>query len=245
MNFIGVTEGLLQYLRELIIDGSLKPGQKLNEIELSSRLQVSRSPLREAFRILATEHLIDFVPRKGCFVSTISMQDCVEIYQAREMLECFAIELMAEKKIRRLPDVESALQRTANLKFPEEDDPSVRFNYLKLIADFHIKLVEGAQNSRLWFYYQSIFPSLARYQSLYVFIRGLMDQSQLEHEQVLDFINKGCYDEAKKTLRRHIRYWPQLLEQYVPLEEGSGESSQSNQFPLPERSAYSPVKRSV
>lgn len=211
MKFIGVTEGLLQHLRENIIDWKLKPGQKLNEIELSSRLGTSRSPLREAFRMLAGEHLVDFVPRKGCFVSKVSMEDCMEIYQAREMLECFAIGLLETKQIRKLPEVAAALKLSSQLRMPEEDDPAKKFAYLKRIADFHIKLVESAGNTRLSAYYHAIFPSLARYQSIYVFIRGLMQQSQREHEEILSLIQSGKYAEAKEVHRIHIRSWPKLM----------------------------------
>jgi DNA-binding GntR family transcriptional regulator len=56
MVVMGVTQSVAQYLRENIFSGELAPGQKLNELELSSRLGVSRPPLREAFRILENEH---------------------------------------------------------------------------------------------------------------------------------------------------------------------------------------------
>ena len=211
MKFIGVTEGLVQHLREHIIDGKLEPGQRLNETELSSKLGTSRSPLREAFRVLSGEHLVDFLPRKGCFVSQVSMEDCTEIYEAREMLECFAIGLLEDKQIRHLPEVAEALTLTADLQMPVEDDPHKKFVYLKLIADFHIKLVESAGNTRLSAYYLSIFPSLARYQSIYVFINGLMDRSQHEHERILEMIEAGKYSDAKKLHQKHIRSWSKLM----------------------------------
>jgi DNA-binding GntR family transcriptional regulator len=211
MKFIGVTEGLLQHLREQIIAGKLKPGQKLNEIELSSSLETSRSPLREAFRMLAGEHLVDFVPRRGCFVTKVSIEDCMEIYEAREMLECFAIGLLKKKQIRKLPEVKVALKLSSNLEMPLEDDPAKKFAYLKRIADFHIKLVESAGNLKLKAYYHSIFPSLARYQSVYVFISGLMGQSQHDHEHIVALIEDSKYAEAQKLLRNHIRSWPKLI----------------------------------
>ena len=211
MKFIGVTEGLLQHLREQIIDGKLKPGQKLNEIEMSSILETSRSPLREAFRMLASEHLVDFVPRRGCFVTKVSIEDCMEIYEAREMLECFAIGLLKKKQIHKLPEVKVALKLSSNLEMPLEDDPAKKFAYLKRIADFHIKLVESAGNLKLKAYYHSIFPSLARYQSVYVFISGLMGQSQHDHEHIVALIEDSKYAEAQKLLRNHIRSWPKLI----------------------------------
>lgn len=211
MKFVGLTEGLVQYLREHIIVGKLKPGQHLSEIELSSKLGTSRSPLREAFRVLANEHLIDVRPRKGSFVTHVSIKDCREIFDTREMLECFSISQMKLNKIRNLPEVEHALELTYDLKMPTDDDPAKKFVYLKTIADFHIKLVEAAGNSKLNFFYMSIFPGMARYQSFYVFIEGLMEKSQDVHHEVLAYIKNEKYSDAERLLRKHIRSWPKLL----------------------------------
>ena len=211
MEIYGVTESLVQHLREHIIAGILRPGQRLNEVELSSALGTSRSPLREAFRVLVNEHLVDVRPRKGSFVTDVSIQDCQEIFETREMLECFSISQLKLKKIRKLPEVSRALDATSKLTMPKTDDPGKKFAYLKKIADFHIKLVEAAGNSKLTAFHRSIFPSLARYQSFYVFIEGLMEKSQYTHEEVLALIGKGRYAEATKVLQNHIRYWPKLL----------------------------------
>lgn len=105
MEIVSVTESLVQHLREQIIAGVFEPGQRLSEVELSSKFGTSRSPLREAFRVLVSEHLVDFRPRKGTFVTDISVQNCKEIYEAREMLECFSISQLKLKKIRKLPKV--------------------------------------------------------------------------------------------------------------------------------------------
>ena len=215
MEIFGVTESLVQHLREHIIAGNLKPGQRLNEVELSSELGTSRSPLREAFRVLVSEHLVDVRPRKGSFVTDVSIQNCREIYETREMLECFSISQLKLKKIRNLPEVAHALESTAKLKMPKTEDPGKKFVYLKKIADFHIKLVEAAGNSRLNAFHMSIFPSLARYQSFYVFIEGLMEESQDTHQEVLALIENGKYSNATKVLQKHIRSWPKLLTEEI------------------------------
>ncbi|MBW2123631.1 MAG: GntR family transcriptional regulator, partial [Deltaproteobacteria bacterium] len=69
MEIRGVTKSLVDYLRTQIITGNLPPGQKLNEIRLSSDLGVSRPPLREAFRILEHDRLVASIPRKGTYVT--------------------------------------------------------------------------------------------------------------------------------------------------------------------------------
>jgi DNA-binding GntR family transcriptional regulator len=212
---IGVTESAVQYLRVHIITGELAPGQKLNEMELSSRLSISRPPLREAFRILENEHLIVSIPRKGCYVTEISMEDYRGIFEAREMIECFAIDLLRAKNIRNLPHVASALKVTADLPAPTSSDPYEKFSYLKAIANFHIKLVESADNARLNRFYYSIFSNLARYQDMYIYIPGLMDKSQEDHKRVLDLIRSGNYVEAREFLRAHVNSFYNFIEEVI------------------------------
>jgi DNA-binding GntR family transcriptional regulator len=201
----GVTETIVHNLRVHIIDRQLPPGHKLNEVELSSSLGVSRPPLREAFRMLENDHLITSIPRKGSYVTKMSIDDCREIFEAREMIECFAIELLKVKDIREIPEATVTLARTRRLRMPRTSDPYEKFNYLKAIAEFHMSLVEAAGNSRLSRSYQGIFHSLARYQDIYVFVPGLMEKSQKAHEQILSLIQKGNYEKAKEKLRFHIR----------------------------------------
>ena len=215
LNITGVTETVIQYLRIHIIEGNLAPGQKLNEIELSSSLGISRPPLREAFRVLQNEHLIVSIPRKGCYVSEVSAEGCREIYEAREMIECFAVDLFQIKGIMDLPKVASALKVSEGLVMPTSADPYEKYDYLKAIADFHISLVESAGNSRLNHYYSANFSALARCQSLYVYIDGLMNKSQAIHEQILDYIQKGKYDQAKEKLTAHIRGFVPLMEEKI------------------------------
>ena len=87
MKILSVTESIFHKLRDMIICGEKPPGQKLDEHLLSSSLSVSRPPLREAFRLLQNEHLIYTIPRKGTYVTDVSVNDFGELYQVRKMAE--------------------------------------------------------------------------------------------------------------------------------------------------------------
>jgi len=215
MKIIGVTESVVQYLRVHIITGDLGAGQRLNEIELSSSLNVSRPPIREAFRVLENESLAVSVPRKGCFVTEVTMEDCHNIFEVRAMIECFAIDLLASKKISHIPRAKSVLKNTSKLSLPPEKDAYERYRYLRSIADFHIQIVKQSGNARLISLYDRIFPSLARYQSLYTYIPGLMDNSHQEHEDILQLITLGKYAKAKKMLGEHINSFIKLIKERV------------------------------
>jgi len=92
-----VTSIATEYLRKQIITGEIAAGQRINETDLAARLKISRPPIREALRILENEHLVINSPRKGTNVTTISIEDLENIYQTREMLECYSIDILKAK----------------------------------------------------------------------------------------------------------------------------------------------------
>jgi len=212
MGIMGVTESVVQYLRDRIIIGELRAGQKLNEAHLSLSLGVSRPPLREAYRILEREHLVFNVPRKGTYVTEISIEDLQEVTQAREMIECCAIDLLKVKNIRDLPQVASALDAGFELSVPSSDDTEQYLIYIKTFADYHLKLVESCGNGWLIYFYQAIASNLSRYQFKYFHIPGTRETSLKDHRQVLNLIEAGDHDRAKEYLSSHINYTFELLQ---------------------------------
>jgi DNA-binding GntR family transcriptional regulator len=75
-------------LREQIIDGAFEPGERLSEVALAERLAVSRNTLREAFRVLSEQGLVEHVPHRGVSVASPTTADVIDIYRARRQLEC-------------------------------------------------------------------------------------------------------------------------------------------------------------
>jgi DNA-binding GntR family transcriptional regulator len=208
---LSVTKSAVEYIRAKIITGEFQSGQKLNEIQLSSQLGISRPPIREAFRILEHEHVITSIPRKGVFISELKIEDCEDAYRFREMFECYAIDLFREKRITILPEVSSAMTLAAGLQAPPEHDADQQLKYLKIFSDFHIKMVEAGGNSRLSYFYRSIQATLWRFQFMYLSIPGAGPSSIEEHRQILEAIGIGDYDRAKEHLRNHIRHTLELL----------------------------------
>jgi DNA-binding GntR family transcriptional regulator len=212
-----VTESVFQHLRVQIITGHLPPGHKLSETELSSDYGVSRQPLREAFRLLEGERLVVSIPRKGCYVAAISLEDCREICEVWEMIEAFSIDLLRSKRIKHLPEAGTALKEATDLLPTPIPDPFLYFEHLKTVSGFHVKLVEATRNTTLIHLYKSILSNLARYQALFI-----SDKAVNEHKAILALIQGGKYQKAKELLRAHIKTLRDNIETKLESELKSG-----------------------
>lgn len=204
MEIQGVTESVTHRLRAEIIAGALAPGSRLNEIELAARLGVSRPPLREAFRKLESENLVVSVPRKGSCVAGMSLEDCVQIYRARIMLECAAVEIIGEQGVTDLAPLAQTLE--AERSFLPRKPPQAEnlLDYFDVMSGFHNKLVEVCANRWVIHYYGQLRPTMARYQMMYLRLPGARQTSLAEHDVVLDFIRQGRWTDAKRELTAHI-----------------------------------------
>ena len=94
-------------IKAQILDSHYSPGSLLSEGQLAADLDISRTPIREALRQLATNGLVEILPKRGVLVTRLTLQDVVEVYQLREQLECFATGLAADpgdgSRRRRIP----------------------------------------------------------------------------------------------------------------------------------------------
>ena len=216
MEILSVTESALHFLRRKIITGELKPCQKLNECSLSQELGISRPPLRETFRILEEDHLMVTIPRKGTYVTELSLRDFEEICQIREIIECFTIDLIKASSTRNLSKVTSAVNRGLTLSLPFNSVGSDELlNGIKLLLDFHESLIECSGNSRMAYIYNSMGYNLARYKFIYFQIEGAVQHSLDDHKRILQLIRNSNYDQAKEELRKHIKYAGELVKSEV------------------------------
>jgi len=205
VEIFSATQTAVRHLRDLIIIGELKPGQKINETALASDIGLSRPPLREAFRILESECLITSVPRKSSYITKVSKEDFEKIYRARGMIECYSIDLIKNNNINDFTPLYSALNEASAVKLESGAKPKDVLECLKVFAEFHFKLVELTGNVYLCHFYQSIASNLMRYQFLY-FSKEYKKPLLEEHQHILDLIKMGEYDQAKDCLLSHINY---------------------------------------
>lgn len=194
-----ISDSISVFLRNSILSGKLKPSERINEREIAEILGVSRSPIREALRDVAKEGLITLLPRRGAIVSELSKSELLEIFEIREMMECYAITLIRNNSIDNFDGLSHSLDRNRSLK--NEIDI---YEYLNNTIAFHLALVRTAGNSILYRHYQVLSNSLRRYQLFAATIPSRMDESITEHAGVFKALIKGKYEIAETRLRKHL-----------------------------------------
>ncbi|GAG38147.1 unnamed protein product, partial [marine sediment metagenome] len=151
---------VLDNTRKRILTGEFRPGQKINESEIAVNLGISRSPVREAFRILERDGLITTLPRKGSYITDISLKDLEELFEIRKILECYALDCI-KKRAKKSPEKIQSMIEELDSNLLKKHDP------FSVISGFHYSLVELSKNSRLIELYKILSVSLRRYWLIY------------------------------------------------------------------------------
>jgi DNA-binding GntR family transcriptional regulator len=193
---------LIELIRSRIISGELAPGELIPETALAEEFNVSRTPVREAFKVLQMEGLVHIRPRVGTFVHEPSRREIVEMFQIKESLEGLAASLMARRGS--IPELD-ALQRNV-----DESDAAAAHGdsarYAELVAEFHWTLIRGADNSKLSETYTWLMNQLA-YQRLVertVADPKRLTESDREHHKVLEAIRQKDPYGAEMAMRDHV-----------------------------------------
>jgi len=189
-------------IKNLILCNEIMPGQKLHHQQLSERLGVSRTPVREALTRLVQEGYVSFLPNRGFTCKEIRMQEAEELYELREALEAFAV----EKAIANLTDAALARLRAKMNSYGR--DVENRFTRERLMFDqeVHLAIAELAGNETLMSTLNHVFERIVlkrRTDGLYDPARGLA--ARQEHLLVLDAIERRDADKAVAVLRSHIQ----------------------------------------
>jgi len=189
-------------IKDLILCNEVMPGQKLHHQELSDRLGVSRTPVREALTRLVQEGYVSFLPNRGFTCKEIRLQEAEELYDLREALEAFAVEKAVQNST---DDALDALSTKMNLYGA---DVRRRFSRERLIydQDVHLEIARLSGNDTLTRMLTQVFERIIlkrRTDGLYDPVRGLT--AHQEHLQLLQAMKRRDAAQAVGILRAHIR----------------------------------------
>ena len=191
-------EKILEAIRDAILKGDLKPGEKVAEPELAERFGISRTPIREAFRQLESEGFLTVIPRKGAVVSALSERDVQEYYEVKSILEGYAAELAAknlsEKELAKLESINQRLKKLAN-------DGDVKAFY-KVHHEFHETFLKAAGNSKLYELIIQLGMKFSRLRMASLSVSGRMSISVSEHDKLLEAFRHHDGEAAEALVKK-------------------------------------------
>jgi DNA-binding GntR family transcriptional regulator len=191
---------VFEQLEESILSGRIKPGESLIELKLSEQLGVSRTPVREAIRMLEQKGLVQIIPNKGAVVLGISEKDLEDIYTIRMYIEGLASRLAAanitDEQVRELSEIVD-LQEFYSLKQST--------SHIKdLDSRFHEMIYEYSNNRTLQHTLSDLHHMVVRYRQLSFAAEGRAEKAIEEHRQILQALARHDQDAAEKLTVQHI-----------------------------------------
>lgn len=191
---------LVRILEDDILNGTLKPGDRLDEQALARRFEVSRTPVREALRHLASSGLVELRHNQGAAVRTLTTTELIEMFQVLAELNGLATRLC----VRRLSRGEIKELRALNdvcRDCAEADDTE---GFYAANIEFHVFIDRGARNTFLFDECAKLEKRLNVYRRHITFQPRRMENSVEEHYRIVEAIEKGEEDTAHQLMREHV-----------------------------------------
>lgn len=198
--FLPLRDVVFNTLRQAILTGELKPGERLMEIHLANKLGVSRTPIREAIRKLELEGLVTMIPRRGAEVAQITEKSMNDVLEIRRAMDALCVELACD----RISEEELEKLKNACDYF----EKAVRSKDAKKIAqadvELHDIIVQATGNQRLIQLVNNLSEQMYRYR--YEYIKDASQHERLieEHRVIYESIVKKDKQTASQAARMHI-----------------------------------------
>lgn len=198
--FLPLRDVVFNTLRQAILTGELKPGERLMEIHLANKLGVSRTPIREAIRKLELEGLVTMIPRRGAEVAQITEKSMNDVLEVRRALDALCVELACER---------ITPEDTERLKLAcEAFETAVKTRDVKQIAradvELHDIIVQATGNQRLIQLINNLSEQMYRYR--FEYIKDISQHQRLidEHRMIYEAIVKNDKEAASQAAHVHI-----------------------------------------
>jgi len=203
-NYRPLRDVVFENLRESILTGRLKPGQRLMEIQLAEGLGVSRTPVREAIRKLELEDLVVMLPRKGAYVTNMSLKEILDVLEVRATLESLAAKLAAKK--RNDIDIENLKQISKRFKkLTEKGNKNDMVTISEMDIELHHCIFSIANNKSLTKSTKIIWEKEYKFRLSYMSDYDMSLRIADEHEKLIKAIIDGDVTEAEKYALNHIK----------------------------------------
>ena len=198
--YLPLRDVVFNTLREAILKGDLKPGERLMELQLASKLGVSRTPIREAIRKLELEGLAVTTPRKGAEVAKMTLKDMEDVLEIRDALDELAVRIACQKisdeQLKQLEDMKELFEKstqTGNVKKIAEAD-----------VTFHDVIYEATGNPKLVTLLNNLREQVYRYRVEYIKDPKNYPTLIAEHEAILESLKNRDVKNAVEAMHVHV-----------------------------------------
>lgn len=187
-------------LKEEILVGKYPPGTRIRQEDIAEQFGASRSPVREALRMLHADGLINLVAHTGAWIAELSLAECEEMYQIRERIEPLLLRLsipgLTEEQIEKLEEISARMEKNKDIE-----------TFLKLDREFHLLTYAGADTALLDEMVQRLWNTTQHYRRAYtkLLAGNGFKPAHYEHHLMLSAIKKRDLDDAERVLYGHIR----------------------------------------
>ena len=199
--YLPLRDVVFQTLREAILRGELKPGERLMELQLAAQLGVSRTPIREAIRMLEQEGLAVTMPRKGAEVAKMTLKGMEDVLEIREALDILACQLACDR-------ITDELLVTLQEK-KKAFEASLETKDVKIIADadisFHDVIYEATGNPKLITLLSNLREQIYRYRVEYLKAVDSYPILIKEHDDIYQSLVRHNREESTAAIREHVK----------------------------------------
>lgn len=191
---------VLKRIEELVLNGAIPAGERINELQLAAQLKVSRGPIREAMRSLVHAGLLVAIPNRGVFVRIVELADALDLYEIRAGLAGVAGRLLARRITKpQITKLKSTFDRMEKACTARDITAFYAAN-----LNFHAQIIEFAGNPRLTTMSESVRNELQLYLRDAVIGPAQLKESQIEHRAILDAIIGGSARAAGAAFEAHV-----------------------------------------
>lgn len=195
-----IREQVYDNLKELIINGEIESGSKIVELDYAKKFDVSRTPVREALRMLELEGLVSCCDKGGVIVKYISGEDIRQIYEIRIALENLIIEEVMNKKNVNLKKVQKICEKTKKMIDEKKDIDEI----IKLFSEFNSALYELSGLTHVGKLITNINQYTKRFRRLCLIDESRLEDAYQEHLNLIDAIGKKEREKAIKINKEHL-----------------------------------------
>lgn len=197
----GLNEKVYQLLKDMIINGELSPGIRLQEDFLVEKIGTSKTPIKMALAKLENEGLILRVPRRGTYVTEINQEAARNVYLVREMLEALAARLSASN----LTEEEMGYLRNLLLKMEDKLEQNKYRDFVTLDEEFHKIIIASAKHDLLSKILSDLFNIIKMFKLRSASLSGRTRKAFQEHKKLLSALERRDPNDSENAMREHIQ----------------------------------------